>query len=71
MKVYVLVDVSGEIYFKGYNPYTSTAEWTGIPDRACFWKDLDCAEDQAMSLSLKDPEDTWSVIQIDLCQGHY
>jgi hypothetical protein len=66
MKIFVLVDsnCSGTVYFKGYNPYTKELQWTGVQDRACFWKARDCAEEQALDLNMKMYSSDWTVLEV-------
>ena len=71
MKFFILKDnsSSGNVYFKGYSPYTEYTEWTGVEDRACFWKAWECANEQALGLNMKNPYNNWVVVTIEDIRG--
>ncbi len=64
IKVYVLKDEksTGDVYLRGYNPYTKDDEWTGVVDRAMIFFHQDAAENQASNLAMKGM-DYWVVCE--------
>ncbi len=67
IKIYVLKDEksSGDVYLRGYNPYTKDDEWTGVVDRAMIFFHQDVAENQASNLAMKGM-DCWEVVQVEV-----
>lgn len=67
IKVFVLKDEksSGDVYLRGYNPYTRDDEWSGVIKRAMFFFEQDVAENQATNLALKGM-DYWEVVQVEI-----
>lgn len=67
MKVFVLkcAETVGDVFFKGYNTSVKDVEWTGVLERACFWLDKECADEQALDLMIKHGCD-WLVVSKEL-----
>ncbi len=67
VKCYVLKDTksTGDVYLRGYNPYTRDDEWTGVVKRAMFFFEQDVAQNQATNLALKGM-DCWEVVQVEV-----
>lgn len=67
IKVFVLKDQksSGDVYLRGYNPYTREDEWTGVVKRAMFFFEQDVAENQSTNLALKGM-DYWEVVRVEI-----
>lgn len=67
INVFVLKDQksSGDVYLRGYNPYTRDDEWTGVIKRAMFFFEQDVAQNQATNLALKGM-DYWEVVQVEV-----
>lgn len=67
ISVFVLKDQksSGDVYLRGYNPYTREDEWTGVIKRAMFFFEQDVAQNQATNLALKGM-DYWEVFQVEI-----
>lgn len=67
INVFVLKDQksSGDVYLRGYNPYTRDDEWTGVLKRAIFFFEQDVAQNQATNLAMKGM-DYWEVVQVEI-----
>lgn len=67
VKCYVLKDTNslGDVYLRGYNPYTKDDEWTGVVKRAMIFFEQDVAQNQAYNLALKGM-DYWEVVQVEV-----